>query len=100
PPNLIQDSLNPMRFNGRAAICAVMASVLSGIVVGAVPAIRVIRGEIIAGVRVGGYGRSSGYRRFRGVIVAIESAVALILLIGAGLTSQTVWALTHVQPGW
>src|SRR5262249_25108412 len=38
--------------------------------------------------------------RIRGVIIAIESALAVILLIGAGLTARTLWTLLHVEPGW
>jgi predicted permease len=100
PPNLIQDSLNPIRINGHAAICAIIASVVTGIVVGAVPALQVLRGNIIGAVKTGGASKSGGDRKFRGAIVAIEGALAVMLLIGAGLMSRTLWALTNVEPGW
>jgi predicted permease len=100
PPNLVQDSLNPIAMNARAAICAIVASIVTGIVVGSVPAIRVLRGDIIGGVRTGGASKPGGDRKFRGAIVVIEGALAVMLLIGAGLMSRTLWALTNVEPGW
>jgi putative ABC transport system permease protein len=70
------------------------------VIVVAVPAIRTFRRDIIAAVRAGGASTSAGDWRFRGAVIAIESAFALMLLIGAGLTSRTLWALINVQPGW
>jgi putative ABC transport system permease protein len=100
PPNLIQDSLNPIRINGRAAICAIVASIVTGVVVGAVPAIQVLRRDVIGGIKAGGASKPGRDRTFRGAIVAIEGALAVVLLIGAGLMSRTLIALTSVEPGW
>jgi predicted permease len=90
PPNLIRDSLNPMHMN---------ASIATGLIVGAMPAVRAFRNDITSAIR-GGTAPARRDGRFRGVIVALEGALAMILLIGAGLTLRTLWTLIHVDPGW
>jgi putative ABC transport system permease protein len=45
-------------------------------------------------------GSSGGRRRLRGVLIAAQVALALVLLAGAGLALRSFDRLTHVDPGF
>jgi putative ABC transport system permease protein len=45
-------------------------------------------------------GASGSQSRMRSGLVVAQMAVATILLIGAGLTAKSLWALLHVSPGF
>jgi len=51
-------------------------------------------------LKEGGRGVSSGRVRAQGIFVAVEMALAFILLIGAGLMIRTIAALWNVDPGF
>jgi putative ABC transport system permease protein len=77
-------------------------SVLAGLVFGLVPAIRTMRpnlSETLQGsVRGTSIGRAT--RRLSDVLVACEVALAVILLIGAGLMVSTLLNLMDTKPGF
>src|SRR6185312_8400112 len=50
-------------------------------------------------LREGASTESRATRRTRGVMVAVEIALALVLAIGAGLMTRTLWHLQRVDPG-
>ena len=50
-------------------------------------------------LRDGAATESRATRRTRGVMVAVEIALALVLTIGAGLMLRTLWRLQRVDPG-
>jgi putative ABC transport system permease protein len=52
--------------------------------------------SLLHGTRVAG-SRQTG---LRGALVIGQIAVTLVLLIGAGLTAKSMWALLHVAPGF
>ncbi len=47
-----------------------------------------------------GRGTTSGDRRLRGFLIVFETAMVLVLLIGAGLLLKSFWRLQHVDPGF
>ncbi len=64
---------------------ALALSVLTGIVFGLVPALQGSRGDVNESLKEGGRGSGSGGHRAQSIFIVSEVALALVLLIGAGL---------------
>ncbi len=77
-------------------------SLLTGLVFGLLPAWTASRAAASSGLKEGARGASSSrsQQRLRNVFVVGELAVALILLVGAGLLVKTFWKLRNVEPGF
>jgi putative ABC transport system permease protein len=78
------------------------ASMLTGTLVGLLAGVRAISGDLQESLKQG-MGRSDSYsggRRTRSALVVSEVALAIVLLIGAGLMVRTLWALQATQPGF
>jgi macrolide transport system ATP-binding/permease protein len=71
----------------RVYLFAICAAVLTGIIVGVIPALRVARRDVSAVLHEGGRGSSDGRRRqfARGALVVAQVAGSLVLLVVAGL---------------
>ena len=76
-------------------------SVLSGLLFGVVPVVRAASGNLQAPLRAGSRGSvgNSG-QRLRGALVIAEVALAVILVIGAGLATKSFGRLLAVDPGF
>jgi putative ABC transport system permease protein len=74
---------------------------IAGIIFGLFPAIQGSRDDLQEGLREGGRSGTAGGRsaRFRNALVISEFALALILLIGAGLMLRTFLALSATESG-
>ena len=74
-------------------------TVATAFLVGLVPAFQASRQDIAISIRHGGRALGGG-RRLRGSLVAIEIALAAVLLISAGLLLRTFAFLRSVDPGF
>jgi putative ABC transport system permease protein len=81
---------------------AVAVSVLTGLAFGLVPAIQSVKTDIFSAVREGtkgsGYSRRTGL--LRDILIVSELALAVILMVGAGLLLRTFWTLLQQNPGF
>lgn len=77
-------------------------AVVTGLVFGVVPALSVVRGDSFTVLKDdstrGSAGRSTGFMRTS--LVVVETAFALMLLIGAGLLIKSFARLQDVDPGF
>jgi len=74
-------------------------SLLAGIVFGLAPALKTSRVNLQDILKESG-GSGGGRHRLHGVFVAVEVALALVLLVGAGLMIRSLTALWRVDPGF
>jgi len=79
----------------------VVVSVLTGIVFGLAPAWQASHPDVSEWLKEGGRaGSGGGHQRTRSALIVGEIAVALVLLIGAGLLVQSFIRLTRVDLGY
>jgi putative ABC transport system permease protein len=81
--------------------CAGM-TLVTGVIFGLVPALRVTKQNLNDSLKGRGRGNSAGKteRRFRSALAVAELALALMLLAGAGLLIQSFLHLQQVDPGF
>ncbi|MGH9839039.1 MAG: ABC transporter permease [Blastocatellia bacterium] len=79
-----------------------LLSISVGIVSGLAPALQASRPDLTESLKAGARSvtAQSGMRRWRDWLVIAETALSLVLLIGAGLMIRTLWRLQHVELGF
>jgi putative ABC transport system permease protein len=79
-----------------------LISLATGLLFGLAPAFRTLQVNLIESLKEGGRGSGeTGLRnRTRSLLVVFESAIAVMLLIGAGLLVRSLIALQNVDPGF
>jgi predicted permease len=84
-----------------ALLFAVGAGLVTGVAVGVVPALHAIRPQLTAALNESGRGSAGGRerQRARAALLVSQVALALVLLIGAGLMLRTLRRLLDVHPG-
>ncbi|HMG35708.1 MAG TPA: ABC transporter permease [Blastocatellia bacterium] len=78
----------------------VSISLLTGILSGLAPALKTSHRRLAEALKEGARGASSGRVRAQGMFVAVEMALALVLLVGAGLMLRSLHALWNVDAGF
>jgi predicted permease len=75
-------------------------SLLAGILFGLAPSLKTSRVDLQEVLKEGGRGSSGVRHRLQGIFVATEVALALVLLVGAGLMIRSLTSLWRVNPGF
>jgi putative ABC transport system permease protein len=81
----------------RVMLFSAALSMVTGLLFGLVPALGVTRHTAL---HTGSRGVAGGHRRARQALVVVDLAVALVLLVGAGLMFKSVSKLLDVNPGF
>ena len=81
---------------------ALLVSLLTGLIFGLAPAFQSARADVIEAVREGthGSGYSAKTSRMRSTLIISEVALAVMLMVGAGLLLRTFWGLLQEDPGF
>jgi predicted permease len=91
---------NEVSLDSRVLLFTIALSLLAGIVFGLAPALKTSRVNLEEILKESGRGLSGARHRLQGVFVAVEVAMALVLLVGAGLMVRSLAALWRVDPGF
>lgn len=90
-----------VRIDGVVLAFALATSILTGILFGLVPALRLSGRDLQQRLRLGGRGVVGGnHAAVRHGLVIAEVSLAMILVIGGGLMVRSFVALTNVDPGF
>lgn len=76
------------------------AAMLTGVLCGLAPALSSSRHDLSEAMKDGGRSTTPARGHLRNVLVVGQIAVALILLVGAGLLLKSFWLLQRVDPGF
>ncbi len=100
PDNLPR--LNEMSLDLRVLVWALAISLLAGILVGLAPAMTTLRRDVRLSGEEGGRAVAGGTssRRIRRTLVVAEFALAIVLLVGAGLLVRSWWNASNIEPGF
>jgi putative ABC transport system permease protein len=91
-----------IRLNAPVLVFALVVGAITGLAFGLAPALQSSALNVIEALKEGSRGLGGGRnsQRLRGLLVASEFALALVLLIGAGLMIRTFFALSAIDPGF
>jgi putative ABC transport system permease protein len=100
PPNLPR--LDDVSIDGNVLLFAIGVSLLTGILVGLAPVWRLSRSKLNTIINESGRGHTGGFARTRvfNTFVMAETALAVLLVIGAGLLVRSYLHLTNTNPGF
>ena len=93
--------LGGIRLNLHVVVFAAAIALMAGILFTATPVLRLPLTQLRDGLTEGG--RSSAgtfWRRFGSNLVVVELAIAVVLLVGAGLLGKSFYKLLHVELGF
>ncbi|MEO8360598.1 MAG: ABC transporter permease [Vicinamibacteria bacterium] len=93
--------LDDIALDGRALLFAALISLGAGVIASVLPALRSSTTKLAPALRDGaGASAGAATQRWRAAFVMSEAALAVILLIGAGLLVRSLNALLNVDPGY
>jgi putative ABC transport system permease protein len=92
----------PVRVDATVLLFTFLISLATGLLFGLAPAFRTLQVNLSDSLKEGarGAGESTLRNRTRSLLVIFESAIAVMLLIGAGLLVRSLIALQNVNPGF
>ncbi len=81
---------------------ALLISIFTGIIFGFAPAFQAMKADMTAAIREGAQGSGSSAKTFRlrSLLIVSELALAVVLMVGAGLLLRTFLGLLQENPGF
>src|SRR5262245_10495478 len=92
--------MGDVRLDGGVLLFALLASALVSLVFGVVPAVQASRAGLRDTINAFSGATRGTSARLLGVLVVVEVALALVLLVGAGLMTRSFAQLMRVSPGF
>jgi putative ABC transport system permease protein len=86
--------------DARILVFTGLISLATGILFGLAPLFQARKVNANEALKQNARGNSGSQARMRSALVVAQVAIATMLLIGAGLTAKSLWALLHVSPGF
>ncbi len=86
--------------DGHVLLFTLLVSIVAGVVFGLAPALKTARPDVNATLNQSGRSLVGSRHRAQAVFVTVEMAMALILLVGAGLMIRSLVRLWNVDPGF
>ena len=87
--------------DARVLMFTALVALLTSIVFSLVPALRARRVDLNESLKDGQTTSGGGARqRFRNTLVVVEMALAVVLLVGAGLMLRSLWSLQQIRLGF
>src|SRR6516164_683127 len=101
-PPFIRDGDVDISFDSHVLFFTLGVSLVTAVLIGLAPAIKLARPNLIEVLKVGGRGGSVSWarNRFRSLLVVTEIALALVALVGAGLFVRSMQNAQRVDPGF
>src|SRR5215813_1234379 len=91
---------NEIALDGRVLLFSIALSLFAAIIFGLAPALKSSQVNLQDVLRESGRSFSSARHRLQRIFVAVELAMALVLLIGAGLMLRSLATIWRVNPGY
>lgn len=98
-PNALSTWSDP-RIDPSLFLFLFVVTVLAAVLFGSLPAFVLSRADPSSGLQQGGRAAIGGSTAIRKMLIVSEVALAVVLLVGAGLLTKTLWALAHVPLGF
>jgi putative ABC transport system permease protein len=93
--------LSDVALDWRVLLFASVSAIITGIISGTAPALHASRPQLTESLKAGSRGAThAATQGLRRALVIGELALAVLLVCGAGLLIQSLWALSHVDPGF
>ncbi len=92
--------LDEIRLDGRVVAFGLLLSMATGLLSGLAPALRALRVDLTTALKQGERTAGAGRHRWHDTLVVVQFALAVVLLVGAGLLTKSFLRLLHPEPGF
>jgi predicted permease len=92
--------LSEVAIDGRVLAFNAVIALTTAVLFGTIPALQFSRVDVNEGLKEGARGSAGRRAVLRSALIVVEFALALVLLVGAGLLMRSLWRLQHVDLGF
>jgi predicted permease len=96
----VMPRVEEIQIDPRVLLFTFLVTLLTGVFAGLAPALKPSRLRLSETLKASGQGASVARLRTQGIFVAVEMALAVVLLIGAGLLIRSLVAVWNIDPGF